>query len=228
VIAWLKGASAAGNELLDLLNLAGFEFWIKLASGYLGGGSFSGCRLRCRSRSFPATPVSPTAAAAVAVTTFSASATFAASLELLIDVADFEFWIKPASGYLSGRSFSGCSLRCRSATFPATPVSPTAAVAVTTFSAFSASASATPAASLELLIDITLFNRPIELTGGEIALDVAGFQVKIEVPSVEIKIEFSNLQISIEVASFNGGDIVFLGENAATSVDDGSDQSNAS
>jgi len=52
---------------------------------------------------------------------------------------------------------------------------------------------------------------PIKFTGGEIALDCAGFQVKIDVPSVEIKIEFSNLQISsIEVASFKGGDILFL------------------
>jgi hypothetical protein len=69
-----------------------------------------------------------------------------------------------------------------------------------------------PATSLELLIDITLFN----------GLDFAGFQVKIEVTSVEIKIEFSNLQIGFEVASFKRGDIVFLGQNAATSVDNGS------
>jgi len=69
-----------------------------------------------------------------------------------------------------------------------------------------------PATSLELLVDITFFN----------GLGFAGFQVKIEVSSVEIKIEFSNLQISIEIASFKGGDIVFLGQNAATSVDDGS------
>jgi hypothetical protein len=92
-------------------------------------------------------------------------------------------------------------------------VSSTAAVAVTAFSAsamlrklvsselrYAEGKSDYPATSLELLIDITLFN----------GLDFAGFQIIIEVPSVEIKVEFSNLQISIEVASFKGGDIVFL------------------
>jgi hypothetical protein len=152
----------------------------------------------------------------------------ATSLELLVEVADFEFWIKLACGNLSGRGFSGCGLRCRSTTFPATPVSPVSPTVAVAVAVMTLSASAMPAASLEFLIDIPLFNRPIEFTGSEIALDFAGFQVKIEVPSVEIKIEFSNLQISIEVASFKGGDIVFLGQNAATSVDDGSDQSNAS